>query len=158
MISISLKIYVFLFCHMNPNHYLIRMSAISDPVIQVIQTIIDPLKIKALKKDVLETISPYYNDNELKLDYIIYKCNEEKIKVQLNLNDVYFIYFSNYIVIHCVTFIIIILIRIPIMAHFLFQPDVIDSVKFKPIKTDLHQGVRKIVDYEIFHVFNIINI
>jgi hypothetical protein len=30
-----------------------------------------PLKIKALKKDVLEAISPYHKDNELKLDYII---------------------------------------------------------------------------------------
>jgi len=30
-----------------------------------------PLRIKALKKELLETISPYHKDNELKLDYII---------------------------------------------------------------------------------------
>ena len=103
----------------------------------------------------LETISPYYNDNELKLDYIIYKCNEEKIKVQLNFNDVYFICFSNYIVLHCVIFIIIILIRIPIKAHFLFQPDPIDGTKFKPMKLDIHQGVIKIVNDDLFYDFQL---
>ena len=35
------------------------------------------------------------------------------------------------------------------MAHFLFQPDAIDNVKFKPIKIDIHQGVIKIIDDEI---------
>ena len=42
------------------------------------------------------------------------------------------------------------------MSQFLFQPDAIDSVNFKPIKTDIHQGVIKIVDYGIFHVFHIL--
>src|SRR3954449_2759605 len=36
------------------------------------------------------------------------------------------------------------------MASFLFQPDPIDGVKFKPIKIDIHQGVIKIVDDEIY--------
>jgi hypothetical protein len=40
------------------------------------------------------------------------------------------------------------------MAHFLCQPDVIDNVKFKPIKIDIHQGV-KIVDDEIFYDFQL---
>jgi len=39
------------------------------------------------------------------------------------------------------------------MASFLFQPDPIDGVKFKPIKIDIHQGVIEIVDDEIFYDF-----
>jgi hypothetical protein len=41
------------------------------------------------------------------------------------------------------------------MAQFLFQPDPIDRVKFKPIKIDIHQGVIKIVDDEIFYDFQL---
>ena len=41
------------------------------------------------------------------------------------------------------------------MASFLFQPDPIDGVKFKPIKIDIDQGVIKIVDDEIFYDFQI---
>jgi hypothetical protein len=41
------------------------------------------------------------------------------------------------------------------MACFLFQPDPIDGVKFKPIKIDIHQGVIKIVDDEIFYDFQL---
>src|SRR3954447_4599515 len=41
------------------------------------------------------------------------------------------------------------------MASFLFQPDPIDGVKFKPIKIDIHQGVIKIVDSEIFYDFQL---
>src|SRR3954453_10675337 len=41
------------------------------------------------------------------------------------------------------------------MAHFLFQPDPIDGVNFKPIKIDIHQGVIKIVDDEIFYDFQL---
>ena len=41
------------------------------------------------------------------------------------------------------------------MAHFLFQPDPIDGVKFKPINIDIHQGVIKIVDDEIFYDFQL---
>lgn len=75
--------------------------------------------------------------------------------MQLNFNDVYFICFSNYIVLHCVIFIIIILIRIPIKAHFLFQPDPIDGTKFKPMKLDIHQGVIKIVNDDLFYGFQL---
>src|SRR5919112_6328156 len=41
------------------------------------------------------------------------------------------------------------------MTHFLFQPDSIDGVHFKPIKVDIHQGVIKIVDEEIFYDFQL---
>jgi hypothetical protein len=41
------------------------------------------------------------------------------------------------------------------MAHFLFQPDPIDGVNFKPIKIDIHQGVIKIVDDEIYYDFQL---
>jgi hypothetical protein len=41
------------------------------------------------------------------------------------------------------------------MPRFLFQPDPIDGVHFKPIKIDIHQGVLKIVDDEIFYDFQL---
>src|SRR3954469_21698814 len=41
------------------------------------------------------------------------------------------------------------------MAHFLFQPNPNDGVHFKPIKIDIHQGVIKIVDDEIFYDFQL---
>jgi hypothetical protein len=41
------------------------------------------------------------------------------------------------------------------MAHFLFQPDLIDGVKFKPIDIDIHQGIIKIVDDEIINDFQL---
>ena len=41
------------------------------------------------------------------------------------------------------------------MTHFLFQPDPIDGVSFKPIKIDIHKGVIKIVDDEIFYDFQL---
>jgi hypothetical protein len=41
------------------------------------------------------------------------------------------------------------------MVLFLFQPDAIDGVRFKPIKIDIHQGVIKIVDDEIFYDFQL---
>jgi hypothetical protein len=43
------------------------------------------------------------------------------------------------------------------VAHFLFQPDSIDGVNFKPIKIDIHQGVIKIVDDEIYYDFQLNN-
>ncbi|MGN6347105.1 MAG: hypothetical protein ACTHME_05320 [Candidatus Nitrosocosmicus sp.] len=43
------------------------------------------------------------------------------------------------------------------MAHFQFQPDPIDEVKFKPIKIDIHKGVIKIVDEEIHYDFQLNN-
>ena len=41
------------------------------------------------------------------------------------------------------------------MPQFLFQPDPIDGVKFKPIRIDIHQGVIKIMDDEIFYDFQL---
>ena len=41
------------------------------------------------------------------------------------------------------------------MAYFLFQHDPIVRVLFKPIKIDIHQGVIKIVDEEIFYDFQL---
>ena len=43
------------------------------------------------------------------------------------------------------------------MANFLFQPDPIDGVKFKPLKIDVHQGVIKIIDEELHYDFEINN-
>jgi hypothetical protein len=63
---------------LSPNHYWKTTSTRSGPVIQAIQTIKDGSKIKALKKDVLEAIDPYYKDNELKLDYLITKAMKKK--------------------------------------------------------------------------------
>jgi hypothetical protein len=39
------------------------------------------------------------------------------------------------------------------VPQFLFQPDPIDEVKFKPVKIDFHKGVIKIVNDEIFYDF-----
>ena len=41
------------------------------------------------------------------------------------------------------------------MAHFQFQPDPIDAVKFKPIKIDIHKKVIKIINDEIFYDFHL---
>ena len=41
------------------------------------------------------------------------------------------------------------------MPRFLFQPDSIDGVCFKPIKIDIHKGVIKLVDNEIFYDFQL---
>ncbi len=43
------------------------------------------------------------------------------------------------------------------MAKFLFQPDPIDGVDFKPIRIDIHIGIVKIVDEEIYYDFQINN-
>ncbi len=43
------------------------------------------------------------------------------------------------------------------MANFLFQPDPIDGVEFKPIKIDIHKGVVKILDEEIHYDFELNN-
>ena len=63
---------------LSPNHYWERMGTKSGPVIQTIQTIKDPSKIEALKKDVLKDINPYYKDNELKIEYLITKEIKKK--------------------------------------------------------------------------------
>ena len=41
------------------------------------------------------------------------------------------------------------------MAHFLFQPDPNDGGNLKPLKIDIHKGVIKIVDDEIFYDFQL---
>jgi len=41
------------------------------------------------------------------------------------------------------------------MQRCLFQPNSIDDKKFKPIKIDIHKGVIKIVDEEIFYDFQL---
>ena len=43
------------------------------------------------------------------------------------------------------------------MGKFLFQPYPIDGVRFKPIKIDIHKGIIKIVDDEIFYDFQLNN-
>src|SRR5689334_15719629 len=43
------------------------------------------------------------------------------------------------------------------MAKFLFQPDPIDGIKFKPIEIDIHKGIIKIVDEEIHYDFQLNN-
>jgi uncharacterized protein YlzI (FlbEa/FlbD family) len=43
------------------------------------------------------------------------------------------------------------------MAKFLFQPDHIDGVEFNPITIDIHKGVIKIVDEEIYYDFQLNN-
>ena len=63
---------------MSPNHYWARTSTKSGSVIHAIQVIKEPSKIEALKKDVLEAISPYYKDNALTLDYLITKAIKKK--------------------------------------------------------------------------------
>jgi len=52
-------------------------------------------------------------------------------------------------------FIVILYQKVSIMAHFLFQSDPIDDIHFNPIKIDIHQGVVKIVDDEIFYDFQL---
>lgn len=39
------------------------------------------------------------------------------------------------------------------LAQFFFKPDPIGGVEFKPIKIDIHLGVIKIVDEEIYYDF-----
>ncbi len=43
------------------------------------------------------------------------------------------------------------------LPKFLFQPDPIDGIEFKPIKIDIHLGVIKIVDEEIYYDFQLNN-
>jgi hypothetical protein len=43
------------------------------------------------------------------------------------------------------------------MAKFLFQPDPVDGVEFKPIRIDIHLGTIKIVDEEIYYDFQMNN-
>ncbi len=43
------------------------------------------------------------------------------------------------------------------MAKFIFQPEPINAVEFKPIRIDIHLGVIKIVDEEIYYDFQLNN-
>jgi hypothetical protein len=43
------------------------------------------------------------------------------------------------------------------MSKFLFQSDPIDAVEFKPIAIDIHLGVIKIIDEEIYYDFQLNN-
>jgi hypothetical protein len=43
------------------------------------------------------------------------------------------------------------------MAKFLFQPTPIDGVEFKPLLIDIHLGLIKIVDEEIYYDFQLNN-
>ncbi|MGN6822030.1 MAG: class I SAM-dependent methyltransferase [Candidatus Nitrosocosmicus sp.] len=63
---------------LSPNHYWARTSTKSGSVIHAIQAIKEPSKIEAMKKDVLEAITPHYKDNELKLDYLITKAIKKR--------------------------------------------------------------------------------
>jgi hypothetical protein len=42
-----------------------------------------------------------------------------------------------------------------VVPQFLFQSDPIDDICFKPIKIDIHKGVIKLVDNEIFYDFQL---
>lgn len=45
-------------------------------MIHAIQTINDPKKIEVLRQDVLKAITPYINDNVLRLDYLITRATK----------------------------------------------------------------------------------
>jgi hypothetical protein len=63
---------------LSPKHSWMTSITKGGPMIHAIQTIKDPQKIEALKKDVLEAISPYYKNNALTLDYLITKAIKKK--------------------------------------------------------------------------------
>ena len=56
---------------LSPNHYWRMMSTKSGPVMHTIQTLKDTQKVESLKKDGLQAIAPYTQDNMLRLDYLI---------------------------------------------------------------------------------------
>jgi hypothetical protein len=64
-------------------------------------------------------------------------------------------YFNLHSLIHCV--IVKNFHKTFIKSKFLFQPDLIDGVRFKPIKIDIHKRVIKIVDEEIHYDFQLNN-
>jgi hypothetical protein len=49
------------------------------------------------------------------------------------------------------------MLRSSCISMFLFQPDPINEVRFKPINIDIHKGVIKIVDEEIHYDFQLNN-
>jgi SAM-dependent methyltransferase len=56
---------------LSPNHYWRMVSTKSGPMMQAIQTLKDHQKVESLKKDVLQAIAPYTNENLLRLDYLV---------------------------------------------------------------------------------------
>jgi hypothetical protein len=56
---------------LSSNHYWKMASTKSGSLIQAIQTLKDIQKIEALKKDILQAIGPYIQDNMLGLYYLI---------------------------------------------------------------------------------------
>ena len=60
----------------SPNHSWMTSITKGGPMIHAIQTINDPKKIEELRQDVLKTITPYINDNVLRLDYLITKATK----------------------------------------------------------------------------------
>jgi hypothetical protein len=64
------------------------VSKKSGPLRKAIQNLKDTRKFEFLKKDVLQAIAPYTNDNMLRLDYLvtvaIKKERQERIYLSLN--------------------------------------------------------------------------
>jgi hypothetical protein len=56
---------------LSPNHSWMTSITKGGPMIYAIQMINDPKKIEALRQEVLKTITPYINNNVLRLDYLI---------------------------------------------------------------------------------------
>lgn len=61
---------------LSPNHSWMTSITKGGPMIHAIQTINDPKKIEALRQDVLKVITPYINDNVLRLDYLITRATK----------------------------------------------------------------------------------
>jgi hypothetical protein len=55
---------------LSPNHWWKMSSTNSGSLIHAIQTLKDHQKIESLHYDVLEAITPYIQDNVLRLDYL----------------------------------------------------------------------------------------
>jgi ubiquinone/menaquinone biosynthesis C-methylase UbiE len=60
----------------SPNHSWMTSITKGGTMIHAIQTIKDPKKIEELRQNVLKTITPYINDNVLRLDYLITKATK----------------------------------------------------------------------------------
>ena len=64
------------------------VSTKSGPLRKAIQNLTDTRKVESLKKDALQAIAPYTNDNMLRLDYLvtvaIKKERQERISLSLH--------------------------------------------------------------------------
>jgi hypothetical protein len=56
---------------LSPNHYWKMASTKGGTLIQAIKTIKNPQKVEDLKRDILQAIAPYIQDNVLRLDYLV---------------------------------------------------------------------------------------